>query len=286
MYTSFYGGRDGRPFVITKTFNSVSEMVEAFSGGANYTEVDFGEHVYITSNNKANPEHGRIFRRDPDFNADRYIDSYTGFDFQKNEWKIESVKAQGAFYIGSAVGPAGSAPHLKFVSSKEFADLKTLYTQEGGELSESALTGKVSLNISDKNLVPGKDGSVFNDTIELETLSVQDANNNETIIYTHLQMPYLVQDLNVVLQDSNYNGEIVKRNDDGKHPFYQSYTFNLPRTVNKFVPIDIDGDLINKYNTEEELRKAIKEEMKTANIGAVAMPYRRTGKRNIEVIKI
>lgn len=285
MYTSFYGGRDGRPFVITKTFTKVSEMLEAFSGGSNYTEVAFGDHVYINHANRANPEHGRIYRRDPDFNANRYIDSYPEFNFQENKWAIEPSLAYGAFYIGSAVGPAGSAPHLQFVSENEFEALKNLHSTDG-KLSELALSGEIELNISDKSLVPGKDGNTFNDSIKIETLSVQDLNNNETMVYANLQVPYLVQDLKVDLQPSNYNGPIVEKTDDGKHPFYQSYTFNLPRTVSMFIPIDMDGDIKNRYVTEQERLEEIKKEMQGANIGAVALPYRRSNKISVEVISL
>ena len=74
--SNFYGGREGRSFIITKSFTSVKEMIENFKLGPSYTEVRFEEHVMINTPNKANPENGQIFRRGYDFDSTRTIKTY------------------------------------------------------------------------------------------------------------------------------------------------------------------------------------------------------------------
>ena len=71
MSNSFYGGREGRSFVVVKNFNSIQEMAEAFSQGPAYTEVNFDEYVLINTINKNDPSNGKIFRRGYDFDSDR-----------------------------------------------------------------------------------------------------------------------------------------------------------------------------------------------------------------------
>ena len=69
--SNFYGGKEGRSFVITKEFQSIAEMTEAFKQGPLYTEVNFDEYVLINTVNKNSPENGQLFRRGYDYNSDR-----------------------------------------------------------------------------------------------------------------------------------------------------------------------------------------------------------------------
>ena len=47
MSNSFYGGRDGQPFVIKETFKTVKAMIDEFKKGPGYTKVNFGEYALI-----------------------------------------------------------------------------------------------------------------------------------------------------------------------------------------------------------------------------------------------
>ena len=49
--SNFYGGKDGRSFIIVKEFQSIHEMVEKFKLGPVYTEVNFDEYVLINTVN-------------------------------------------------------------------------------------------------------------------------------------------------------------------------------------------------------------------------------------------
>ena len=75
MSNSFYGGRDGRPMIIKKSFKYIhynetgdksiddvekkKSMTHQFAD-LDYSEVGFGEYAIIESENKNNPENGRI----------------------------------------------------------------------------------------------------------------------------------------------------------------------------------------------------------------------------------
>ena len=90
-YASFYGGQPGISFVITQHFSSIEEMVNSFKQGDQYTEVNYGEHVIIDTENKNDPDNGKIYKR--------------GYELSNN--------LGGAIYIGLIVGPAGLAPALE-----------------------------------------------------------------------------------------------------------------------------------------------------------------------------
>lgn len=116
--SNFYGGKEGRSFVIVKEYQTVSEMVDKFKLGPSYTEVNFDEYVLINTVNKANPENGQVFRRGYDFDSDRTIKSYNLEEkVQSSEKKTfinRDMIAGGAIYVGTIVGPAGKAPTFNF----------------------------------------------------------------------------------------------------------------------------------------------------------------------------
>lgn len=114
--SNFYGGREGRSFIITKSFTSVKEMIENFKLGPSYTEVRFEEHVMINTPNKANPENGQIFRRGYDFDSTRTIKTYNlkrEGATKEETFIVETVPAGGAIYVGTIAGPAGRAPRFQ-----------------------------------------------------------------------------------------------------------------------------------------------------------------------------
>lgn len=125
--SNFYGGREGRSFVISKTFSSVKEMVESFKLGPSYTEVRYEEHVMINTPNKANPENGQVFRRGYDFDSTRKIKTYNverDGSIKKETFVVEEVLAGGAIYVGTIAGPAGRAPKFQFNSLSKVLDMK------------------------------------------------------------------------------------------------------------------------------------------------------------------
>ena len=117
MNNSFYGGREGRSFVIVKEFKSIQEMAEKFAKGPSYSEVNFDEYVLINTINKQSPDNGKIFRRGYDFNSDRTYKAHTVTRVENSEELVityEDIKICGGVYVGTIVGPAGRAPVFQF----------------------------------------------------------------------------------------------------------------------------------------------------------------------------
>ena len=52
---SFYGGKQGITYNIVARYDSVADMVSAFSQGGTYTTVNYGEYVIIDTNSKNDP---------------------------------------------------------------------------------------------------------------------------------------------------------------------------------------------------------------------------------------
>ena len=88
---SFYGGRPGFSCVVVKYFSSVNAMVEKFKMGGNYSEVHYNEYVLINTDNKNDPDNGKLYRR--------------GYDYQND--------MGGAEYIGQIVGPSSGTPYFQ-----------------------------------------------------------------------------------------------------------------------------------------------------------------------------
>lgn len=114
---SFYGGKEGRSFIIAREFPSIQEMAFEFAKGPSYSEVNFDEYVLINTYNKQSPDNGKIFRRGYDYNSDRYVKAHSVTREENSEVlviKEENINAGGAVYIGTIVGPAGRAPVFTF----------------------------------------------------------------------------------------------------------------------------------------------------------------------------
>lgn len=200
MY-SFYGGRPGAPFVIIKSFGSVSDMNDAFSGGSGYTDVHYDQYVIIDTTDKNNENNGKIYRR--------------GYN--------------GAEYIGQIVGPAGPAPNLVLTND--------LTVPQG---TNPNLTANGSYNKTLNNLVPGKytenGQEKFNDEIKWISYSIKDANSTETTAYIGFKIPYTVFDVSVEPADTPYDDPTVTQQkridseDEGvSHPFYENWKFKIPK---------------------------------------------------------
>ena len=88
MPDSFYGGKQGYSFILSKSFLSIESMIEKFKLGPAYTDVKYGEYVIINTVDKNDITNGQIFQR--------------GYEYLNSNG--------GAIYIGTIVGPAGPAP--------------------------------------------------------------------------------------------------------------------------------------------------------------------------------
>ena len=138
---SFYGGKQGKSFIIAQTYSTIEEMVQSFGKNNIDCPVNFDEYALINTVNKNNPENGQIFRRGYDYNSDRKIISYRPVEGQPNPYEEFETEANGAVYIGTIVGPAGRAPIFNFgnystvqnicqIREKTFEDLGITYKKD------------------------------------------------------------------------------------------------------------------------------------------------------------
>lgn len=223
MGNSFYGGQDARPFVIKNKFSSVEDMVTAFSIGLVYTDVNFEDYVLIETEHKNNPENGMIFRRGYDVNSNRYIDSYevvsekvngvervVAFVLREND---DRLKAYGAEYIGTIVGPAGGAPHLDF--SQEYDKIQTTKGHE------DCIVGSFK-----PKLVSGK----TNNEIKGKWYSVRTKDNESTTVFISFEIPYTVFDFTAE-SISAYNQPTTTRNTKSTNYFYEEWKLGIPKGI-------------------------------------------------------
>lgn len=240
-YASFYGGQPGISFVITQHFSSIEEMVSNFKQGDHYTEVNYGEHVIIDTENKNDHDNGKVYRR--------------GYDYSND--------SGGAIYIGQIVGPSGLAPAL------ELKNYSTIEADKEGMSSENKITNHLTegeLTINNKDLVSGKD----NDSIKWISYTIRNAENTDAVAYIGFQIPYTYIDatsLSVEPYDTNglYKDQLaVSGVDDLTHPFYRKFQFNIPkgikgdaiknlRTVTVTEGLQIDGYNVTADNIGKEI---------------------------------
>ena len=183
MY-SFYGGRPGNSFIIITSFPSVQDMITKFKKGPAYSDVHFDEHVIINTNNKNDPDNGKIFRRGYNYTAKDENGNDTG----------------GAIPIGQIVGPAGPAPTL-FLDNYDTVENKKTFdpTINSEKINEN--TG--SYTIDNSSLVPGYEYNEntgtekFNDEIQWTFCSIKTEDDGECVAYIGFKIPYLVIDWEV-----------------------------------------------------------------------------------------
>lgn len=196
MY-SFYGGRPGNSFIIVKTFPSKDVMIENFKKGPLYQDVHYDEYVLINTQNKMDETNGQIYRR--------------GYNYNSEEG--------GAEYIGTIVGPQGNAPHLVLTTPQIVEGKKT-----GGQYSA------VENSVTEGNLIPGKDGNTYNDTIKWVSVSIRDNNGEQSSAYVGLTIPYPVFEFETESINA-YTNLSVDKTDDGNHPFYHKWKLNIPKGI-------------------------------------------------------
>ncbi len=237
MADGFYGGRPGYSFIIVANYASIDEMVENFQQGPSYEAVHFDEHVLINTENKNDPDNGKIYRRSYDYTND----------------------LGGAVYIGTIVGPAGKAPLLELTT---IADVQSKQAEEGYDYRYSE--GSYAPT---ENLVPGYDGNeTYIDEIEWACCSIRNENEDDCIAYIGFKVPYLVADFEAESVSAYYNRsddtndfineDLAERVDDGDHPFYEKWHFNIPKgikgdSLNNF-RVMVADDTIEEYDGQQD----------------------------------
>ena len=212
-YNSFYGGRRGASFVIAKRYSTIAEMVAAFSQGGDYKTVNYDEYVLIDTENKNNPDNGKIYRR--------------GYEYNNS--------MGGAIYEGQIVGPAGLAPHTEMhtIDEVEQIEQREDFTYRRGSGEYSPVGGNI---IPGKYVEPGTGIIKYNDKISWAYCSVRDMNSHESTAHIGFKFPYTVIDYTTTSVSTYENGNYADtsaatRIDDGSHPFYEKWNISIPKGV-------------------------------------------------------
>lgn len=235
---SFYGGKQGVDFVLRGSFTSVEEMITAFKGGSNYTDIWYGEYCIIDTPNKNDEDNGKVYRR--------------GLDYQNN--------MGGAIFIAQIVGPSSGTPYfqmlsvddVKKISKEQLEDYEyRRYPYDYDEENEQFLTTESGQEIGvfefnkdyDETLIPGKyveDGETkYNDSILYTWCNVRKDNADaDSWFYVGWQQPYLVTDYSIHVtspydEDGNIQEDAteIERIDDNSHPFYEHWDLGLPKGI-------------------------------------------------------
>lgn len=292
---SFYGGKPGFSPVIKGRFKYLNTSDLAYQADLakgipinilkqytmdecfkdiTYTDVWYGELCIIDTENKSNPNNGKIFRR----------------TLKKTEdaaW-TRAGNTLYAEYIGQIVGPTGGIPKLHLGGLNEEREratgiLKT-YLEEEDNLDSTnweylypyngngdvtsinpnkniAAIAELDASTDSNNIemVPGGvvqvdgtwDENSYHDTIKYTWCNVHrtlDGSDEDYWIYLGFQIPYPV--FNVVAQDENYsyNGPIFEDNSDENHPFTKDFTFHIPKGVRGIGPEEVF--VINPYDPD------------------------------------
>ena len=239
-------------------------MDECFSN-PNYTDVWYGELCIIDTDNKMNPNNGKLYRR-------------TLKKADDDRW-TSAGNTLYAEYIGQIVGPAGGIPNLDLGSldterRKAVGLEQTIATDSvplnisNWEYAYPGLNGKISntipsnyndiqilnaggINGSNIEIIPGKQEIeneegittiVYNDTIKYTWCNVRrtlDDSNSDAWFYLGFQIPYTFFDVNTIEENYTYSGDIFINSSDPNHPFYKNYEFHIPRGARGIGPEEI-----------------------------------------------
>lgn len=240
---SFYGGRSGFSFVISKSYLSIAAMVADFQKGPEFEAVHFNEYVLINTEDKNDKDNGKIFRR--------------GLDYTN--------EMGGAQYVGTIVGPAGKAPHIEMDTYKNIKDMPK---EEGVQYRYS----EGDWSPENEALVPGKiDADTFNDVIKWNCYSVRTPHNDDCTAYIGFEIPYPVIDFTAKTVDPYYNRDdegagsdfsninLVTREDDKSHPFFEEWHIAIPKGIKgdtfknlRVVKADDESVTIEPYTGQED----------------------------------
>ena len=200
---SFYGGRPGASFIITKSFNSIDDMKAAFRKGAAYTDVYYDEYVIITVPDAAGADrkkqNGNVYRR--------------GYDYTN--------EMGGAEFVGNISGPAGP------VTKIDITHFNDSNFDQNVEVKNFTITNQDDL-VPGAQKINGSDDWTYNDTIAWKYYYFNDAEQKQSIMKIGFKIPFPVIDLKVQLVNPNALATAT-RIDDKSHPFFSQWKFEIPQ---------------------------------------------------------
>lgn len=215
----------------------------------NYTNVWYGELCIIDTDNKLNPNNGKIYRR----------------TLRQVSVNNEYLYAE---YVGQIVGPSGGIPNFDLGSldterKKATGEEKTYDSEEprldnsNWDYSYKDNTGNITTvipsgdnayeqiaiseagvpGINDETaniqMVPGKDtNGNYHDTIRYTWCNVRrrlDGKDDDAWVYLGFEIPYTIYEVQGHEENYTYNGDVFINNSNSNHPFYKQYDFHIPR---------------------------------------------------------
>ena len=222
----------------------------------NYKDVWYGELCIIDTDNKLNPNNGNLYRR----------------TLRQATLNNKYLYAE---YIGQIVGPSGGIPNFDFGSldaerGKAVGTVAT-YSTEQAPLDNSSweysypkeennnitITTEVpdnkdsiavlsaaqpGGNEANIQMVPGKQGNTYNDTIRYTWCNVRrklDGKDDDAWVYLGFEIPYTIYDAQGREENYTYNGDVFIDNSDSNHPFYKQYDFHIPRGTRGIGPEEL-----------------------------------------------
>lgn len=219
MY-SFYGGRPGNSFVITKTYSSKEEMLSDFSKGDN-CQVHYDEYVLINNSDRLNKQHGNIYRR---------------------AYGTDATTA--AVFIGNIAGPPGAAPLIDFI---DYNDEKINDDQKNKIGYFSLVPGRVE-----------QDGTIyFNNEIRWKSVTQKNENNDDSTTYVGVQIPYPVFDFDIEeVSPYDTRGNVletvtkIEKIPISDNPlFYHKWKISIPRGIqgNSIKDVEIKKNIDGRW---------------------------------------
>ena len=197
MAESFYGGRRGASVVIVKSYDSVAEMQAEFDSVE--CTVDYDNYVVVNTNIDG-IESSVLYRR-----------------------TLDGPVKVGT--LGSSSGGGGGT------SSGGILDLVLTIPSS----VPTPIDGQGEYSKTNKSLVPGyytdEEGNpVYNDSIKWVYTNVISEDGTSSKTYVGFTFPYSIVDFEASLVDKNdENNPVIKRIDDGAHPFYNKWALKIPR---------------------------------------------------------
>lgn len=241
---SFYGGRDGRPFIINRSFKTIKEMIDGIGN------IQIGEYCIINTDDFNHPDNGKIFRRDfpGGFNIIHNFRENKGTE-ENPKWSAyrkEQLDGNGAKLIGQIVGPAGPAAQIKLSKYNNIKDLKPADLAEG-YYEKSYEEGSLDLGEGEALLDPEaetKEGEE-NNRIYWASCTLRDSNNLDSVCTVGFKIPFTKVIFTASSENAYYqrdeNGvhqNLITRNEDfygqsnGKiNPFIQNWDIKIPKGI-------------------------------------------------------
>ena len=197
MAESFYGGRRGASVVIVKSYDSIAEMQAEFDSVE--CTVDYDSYVVVNTNIDG-VKSSVLYRR-----------------------TLDGPVKVGT--LGSSSGGGGGT------SSGGILDLVLTIPSS----VPTPIDGQGEYSKTNKSLVPGyytdEEGNpVYNDSIKWVYTNVISEDGTSSKTYVGFTFPYSIVDFEASLVDKNdENNPVIKRIDDGAHPFYNKWSLKIPR---------------------------------------------------------